>query len=239
MTSRPSSSVASSRTRLDQDVLVLVLGVGDEQRRTPRALDVLGPPPALGRVQDDVVAVGVDRDERRVDRSVLVERRDVAKVAAPDELAHRVGERCCAAISVLQSWLRPQRYASGCWRRPVPAARCGGRSGSRARCSWSSGAPPRCSSRRLMMSCSCAVSRATTRTAGRAGPLVAWASSTSGTDSRCAMASIEAALRDLQEDEGEDRIADLRRVDLGPEAADDAAVGRAWPGAPARCRARR
>ena len=128
---------------LDEHVLVLVLGVGDQQRRAAGALDVLRPAAALRGVQDDVLGVGVDPDERRVDRSVLVERRDVAEVAALDELAHRVGQGAAghrAPLVVALATIRLTRR-----RRLRPAARCGGRSASRARCSSSSAGPPRCS----------------------------------------------------------------------------------------------
>ena len=69
------------------------------------------------------------------------------------------------------------------------------------------------------------MSRATTRHSRSLGPLVAVASSTSGTASSTPTASLEAALRDLQEDERHQRVAHPVRVELGAEAADHAALG--------------
>src|SRR3954454_10101167 len=122
--------------RLDEDVLVLVLGVGDEQRRPAGALDVLRPAPTLGRVEHHLVALEVGPDERRVDGAVLVERRDVAEVAALDELANRVDQSAAGHGATIRITAAPP---------PARAAPCDGRSASRARCSSSTAAPPRCS----------------------------------------------------------------------------------------------
>ena len=66
--------------------------------------------------------------------------------------------------------------------------------------------------------------RATTRQWRSPGPVVAWASSTSGIVCEVLDHVVETALRDLERDEGEHLVAHRLQVEVGIEAADDAAL---------------
>ncbi len=77
-------------------------------------------------------------------------------------------------------------------------------------------------STREMTSCRCWFDRAAMRQSTSPGPLIVWASSTSGIAARCLTRAGEVGLVGVERGEGDHRIADRRRVDLGPHADDDA-----------------